>query len=256
MTYSRPFVKIRVQGVFGAAANTPIEQWSWGFNISSLGGGSFDPANLLTFLGNIAPHTSTFHSSIAMQVGNTAWLTKLTAAYIGTDGLYVLGSLQPTTVYTYGTAVAGSGSPIHPLATSQVCTLKSLRLRGPASHGRMYIPALAVTLNTSDGTIPSGNLAGRSGAAKTWIDLVNNSAGAAFGSGSKVSLVSKVATGAESIVVAVAFDQKLDHMESRERSQVSSYSTAVPAVAAAAIAERDEDLRRQFDELEDQEPAV
>jgi hypothetical protein len=47
-------------------------------------------------------------------------------------------------------------------------------------------------------------------------------------------------------------DQKFDHMESRERSIVSDYKVANTAAAASAIAERDEDLRRRYDELENQ----
>jgi hypothetical protein len=252
MPYSRPFVKVRIQGVFGATAAAPVEQWSTGLNISSLGGGSFDPANLLTFLGNVAPFFGAFHSSTSIKAGAQTWLTKLTAAYIGTDGLYVLGSLQPTTVFTYVTPVAGSTAPIHPLATSCVLSLRSLRLRGPASHGRMYWPMLGLPLVNSDLTIPTSSTTTIVAAAKTMIDGVNATAASSFGSGGKVSLVSKVGPGVEAIVTQILVDQKVDHMESRERSLTSVYASAVPAVAAAAITERDEELRRRYDELDQQ----
>jgi hypothetical protein len=116
----------------------------------------------------------------------------------------------------------------------------------------MYWPCPALPVNAPDGTISSANCTSIAAAAKTMIDGVNSVAASSFGSGGKVSLVSKAGAGAEAIVTAIMVDQRLDHMESRERSINSVYSTAVPAVAAAAIAERDEDLRRQFDELENQ----
>jgi hypothetical protein len=250
MPYSRPFVKVRVLGVFGTAASSPVEKWSTGLNISSLGGGSFDPANLAIFLGNVANHFSTYHSNANTKTGTQTWLTGLTAAYIGTDGLYVLGSLQPTTTYTYATPVAGTGTPVHPLATSCVLSLRSLRLRGPASHGRMYWPGLGLTVLLPEGVMSSATTGQIAAAAKTMIDGVNAVAASSFGSGGKVSLVSKVGAGAEAIVTSILVDQKFDHMESRERTITSVYSSTSPAVATAAIAERDEELRRRYDELE------
>jgi len=249
MPYSRPFVKMRIQGVFGTAG-TPVERWSTGVNISSLGGGSFDPANLSQFLVNTASTVSTFHASANVKAGSNCVLTQLTAAYIGVDGLYVLGSLQPTTVYTYPSPVLGNGTGIHPLASSLVISLRSLRLRGPASHGRMYYPALGQSVNSPGGDISSAALGLFITQAKTLIDGINTTAAASFGAGGKVSLVSKVGTGAEAIVTSLMVDQKMDHMESRERSMPSVYQSAAPAVAAAAIAERDEELRRAYDELD------
>jgi hypothetical protein len=252
MPYSRPFIKVRALGVFGATAAAPYEKWSSGFNLSSLGGGSVDPASLLTFLGNVSNHISTFHASTAIKSGSSTWLTQLTAAYIGTDGLYVLGALQPTTVYTYGSPVAGSTLQVHPLGTSCVLSLRSLRLRGPASHGRMYWPCLGLPATNTDATIALATTTLIATAAKTMLDGVNSVAASSFGTGGKVSLVSRAGAGAEAIVTSIMVDQKFDHMESRERSIASSYATATTAAAAAALDERNEELRRLYDQYDNQ----
>jgi Tfp pilus assembly protein PilO len=84
------------------------------------------------------------------------------------------------------------------------------------------------------------------------IDAINTASGAQFGTASKVSLVSRVGAGAEAVVTQVKVDQKLDHMESRERSIKSNYSSATTAAAAAEIARRDQELRDGYDELEQQ----
>lgn len=254
MPYSRPFVKIRIQGTLGASALAPVENWSTGFNIIPTGGGSTDPANLLAYLTSIQGAVSTFHAAANAKVGSSCWLTKLTAAYIGVDGKYVLGSLQPTTVYTYGTPVAGNGTVIHSFSTALVTSLRSLRLRGPASHGRMYYPATAMTVQSTDGTVSSASLALYVPLVKTLIDAANSSAASVLGTGSRVSLVSKVGSGADAVVTSIMVDQKLDQMESRERSVVSAYTTLVPAGTSLYVAERDEELRRRYQELEDQAP--
>jgi hypothetical protein len=118
----------------------------------------------------------------------------------------------------------------------------------------MYYPCLGITVTGNDLTMSSGTTGLIATAAKTLVDGVNTVAAASFGSGGKVSLVSKVGTGAEAIVTSVLVDQKIDHMESRERSIPSAYSSANTAAAAQAIAERDEDLRRRYDELADLDP--
>jgi hypothetical protein len=252
MPYSRPFFKMRIQGVFGATAALGTEKWSTGVNISSLGGGSMDPANILTFLTNVSGFVTTFHTGTSIKAGSSCFLTQLTGAYIGTDGKYVLGSLMPTVVYNYVTPPVGNTTPIHPQATACVISLRSLRLRGPASHGRMYYPCTGLPVNGNDLTISPTNTSLIATAAKTLIDGINATAASSFGTGGKVSLVSRVGAGAEAIVTSVMVDQKFDHMESRERSIASSYSSAAPAVAAAAIAERDEDLRRRLEEFNEQ----
>jgi hypothetical protein len=252
MTYARPFVKVNVEGHFGASVAPGFEQWQAGFHVSSVGGGSFDPVNLLSFLTAIAPAIQTYHSTAVVGAGTNAYVDSLSCAYIGIDGKYVLGSLQPTTRYFYPGPFANSGTAVGPPSQSLCITLRSLRLRGPASHGRLYWPALAVGAVASTGQINPTNQGLIATAAQTMFNAINVQASAKFGAGSNVCLVSNVGAGTESLVSSVGIGLKLDHMESRERNLPEQHAMRSLTVTAALEAERDRELREGYEDLDDQ----
>jgi hypothetical protein len=256
MPYARSFVKVNILGHFGASGTPGIEQWQAGFHISSLGGGSFDPTNLLAYLTSIAPAVSTYHANSNVAAGTDCYVDALNAAYIGTDGLYVLGALQPTTVFTLGTPTQGTGTPYGPFSQAMCITFKSLRLRGPASRGRMYWPALGQSMASGTGLVPTSITGLAATAAQTMINAFNAQAAAKFGTGSNVSLVSKVGSGAEAIVTQVGIGQKLDAQESRERNLLEAHTFRTLTVTAAAIAERDRELRDGYELIDDEDASV
>lgn len=253
MPYPAQFVKVNMEGHFGSSTTNIVENWVAGFHISSTGGGSFDPANLLTFLTAIAPAVQTFHTTLQNGVGSSTYLDSLSAAYIGVDGKYVLGGLQPTTRYTYPTPVAGAGSGIGPYSAAMVWTLRSLTLRGPASHGRVYYPACAIAVTPATGVVGITYTSSIADTAKVLLNTVNTQAAAKFGTGSLVSLVSKVGAGKIAPVVKVGAGQRLDSMESRERKIPEAYYYGTLAVSTQLERERDDDLRDAFWELRDDE---
>jgi hypothetical protein len=118
----------------------------------------------------------------------------------------------------------------------------------------MYWPATAQSPSNADGTLSTGATTAVATAGKTLIDAINLQATTRFGAGSLVSLVSRVGSGQEAVVTQVKVDQKLDHMESRERSVVSVYATGTLAAATAVTAQRDQQLRDLYDDLDDPTP--
>lgn len=252
MPYVLPFVKVNVLGHFGNTSTTIGEHWQCGFHLTKNGGLSPDTATITTFLAAISGPTGTLHGNATLAAGNKCWLTGLNGASIGTDGKYVLGSLQPTSTYTFGTPVAGGGTGGGPWSAALVFTLRSLFLRGPASHGRIYYPATGLLVDPATGTLAAAQTALIKAGVLTWANAVNTAAAAAFGSGVTMGLVSNVGSGAQSPVVQIGIGQRMDSMESRERSIPESYNNVVPTVAAALIAERDRKLREGLEEyLED-----
>jgi hypothetical protein len=166
----------------------------------------------------------------------------LTGAIIGTDGLYVAGALQPTTVYTYATPVAGSGTSIHPWSQACVITLRSIRLRGPASHGRIYWPATSQNTVPATGRMDITTQNNRATVAQTWLNAVNAAALAQFGTGWNVSLMSKVGVGVQATVTKVGIGARMDTQESRERDLPEAHVFANLTTSTAVQADADEQL--------------
>jgi hypothetical protein len=255
MPYSNTFVQVTCEGHFGSPA-PGLEQWRAGFKLSSLGGGSFDPANLLSFLTTIAPFVSAYHTNASVAAGTVTYLDSLSAAYIGTDGLYVGGALQPTTRYTYGSPVAGLGSVTQPFSQACVISLRSILLRGPASHGRIYWPGIGLQCASGTGIMAAGTVGAIATAAQTMINSINTAAAARFGSGSNVSLMSKVGAGRQSPCIQVGIGYRLDSMESRENRLLEAYVLRPLTLAAAARDQQAKDLDELYDrERKDREGA-
>jgi len=249
MAYALPFVKINAAGHFGSSATDKVEYWTAGFHLTKNGGVIGGTSELTGFLSAIKTATQSLHTSSSLSSGVNCFLDERNGAYIGTDGKYVLGSLQTTTRDTYTTPVPGIGAVGHSWADSCVFTLRSLLLRGPASHGRIYWPALALNTDGTKGVIPSATVISIRSAAATWINAINLAAAGAFGAGTNVGLVSPIGTGFQSPCVRVGVGQKIDHMESRERSIPESHNYGTLTLAAALLEDADDEFRRRFEQL-------
>jgi hypothetical protein len=252
MAYPQPFVKVNIEGHFGTAANNIVEHWQTGFHIIKNGGMSATPTELVAYLTTILPFISTFHTSANTVVGSTAWLDGASGALIGTDGKYANGALQPTSRVALGTSVAGTGTSTASWATAVVLSLRSLILRGPGSHGRMYYPHLTTSVLTSTGVMDPSQSGQIATAAQTMLNAIGGAAVTAFGANTYVGLVSPVGSGAQSPVVQVWVGGKLDHMESREGDLEEAYVARSLSTSTALIAERDRQLRELLDEQDRQ----
>jgi len=89
-------------------------------------------------------------------------------------------------------------------------------------------------------------------AAQTMFNAFNTQAAAKFGTGSNVSLVSKVGGGVEAAVTSVGIGGKLDSMESRERNLLENHQFKTLTLTALLEAERDRELREGFEDQDEE----
>jgi hypothetical protein len=248
MAYALPFLKVNVEGHFGSTAGTIVERWQSGFHIIKNGGMSATPTEIVGFLTNILPIISTFHTSASTVHGSNVWLDGASGALIGVDGHYANGSLQPTTRVALGTPVAGTGTGVNSYSTALVLSLRSLILRGPASHGRMYWPMTTQAVLSSTGVLDPSQQGQIATAAQTMINGITAAAVAAFGANTYVGLVSPKGAGSQSPVAQVWVGARMDHMESREGDLPEAYVARSLSVTTALIAERDRKIRELLDQ--------
>ena len=250
MPYAAPFLKVSAVGHFGVDATTFTEEWSAGFHVMNPITIGMDPTLITGFLVAISSAVSTYHTATATNSGANCFLDKLTGAYIGVDGTYVGGALQATSEYKYPTPIATAGAGNSPWSQSQVITLRSLRLRGPASHGRIYWPCTGGVVVSSTGVMSASQKTNASNNAKTMINAINAAALTAFGTGWNVGLVSKVGAGVQSPAVRVGIGGRLDSMESRERRLAENHTYQTLTVSTALLEDQDAILRQSVRDYE------
>lgn len=234
MAYAGPFIYIKALGHFGSEGG-PIERWNSGLKINSPGTPPLT-STLPAFLAALSTPYSVFHAGISQNAGTTCFLTGLSAAVIGTDGKYLGGGTQATTVYTYGSPVAGVGTGVMPWSTAMCISLRTQQLRGLASNGRMYWPTLALTPAPGTGVWTSSQTQNSANQAKVLLDAINAQANTFYGSDHKISVMSNKGSGVTATVTGVRVGGKPDRQERRERSLLEAYTSA--SVAAADELER------------------
>lgn len=242
MVFSSNFVYLRAIGTLGNNGEG-VEQWSAGMKIPMPTAPS--ASSLSAFLETVSVAYSAFHTDSGNGFGSTCFLKQLTAAYVGTDGKYVGGGAQSTTVYNYGTPQAGTGTGVLPFSTAVVLSLRTANSRGPASNGRVYWPKLAVPISPTLGTWAIGEGTAMAGKAANLINQINAACTSILGGGGFVSVMSQVGP-RHAIVTSVRVGHKPDRQERREKKIAEAYGTAAVASVAGVLAER---LNRPFDEL-------
>lgn len=242
MAFSSNFVYLRAIGTLGNSA-AGVEQWSAGLKIPMPTAPS--PASLSAFLETISASYAAFHTDSGNGFGTTVFLKQLTAAYVGTDGKYVGGGAQSTTIYNYATPQAGQGTGVMPFSTAVCISLRTANSRGPASNGRVYWPKLAVPVSPTLGTWAIGEGQGIANKTATLINSINAACTAILGGGGFVSVMSEVGP-RHAIVTSVRVGHKPDRQERREKNIAEAYQSAAVSSVAGVLADR---VNRPFDEL-------
>jgi hypothetical protein len=248
MAYILPFVKVNILGHFGTSTTNVVENWQTGFHIIKNGGMAATPTELTAFLTALLVPISTFHTSANTVVGTKVYLDGASAALIGTDGHYANGSLQPTTRVVLGTPVPGIGTTTNPFTTATVLSLRSLILRGPASHGRMYYPNTSTVIDPLTGVMLTSAQQGWANQTQTLINAINAQAVTSFGANTYMGLVSPLGSGFQSPVTQAWIGARMDHMESREGELSEAYAVRSLSVTARLTEDRDREIRRLLDE--------
>lgn len=141
---------------FGGHAGEVEETWVCGIRLHEYGvppGSTVDPESYLT--AQAVPALTTWFSSTNAAIANCAKLLWCKFNKINSQGHYE--DTTTTHEHSFGTGVlGGAASPLHPL---QVCCVLSWRTnaaeRGLASHGRIYSPRPALTVD-ANGDVAGG----------------------------------------------------------------------------------------------------
>jgi hypothetical protein len=154
-------------------------------------------------------------SAAHLSSGVTLRFVKLNS--IGATGHYT--SATETNVKFYeGTPPHGTGTVNMPPSVAVVATLKTAAMRGRASKGRIFVPALNVAMNGNDGVMNNSYPTDIAGAVGDLITRINNQAGIDFPDYPAVSVVSKLGSpGVHRPVTSVVVDERTDTQ--RRRSQ-------------------------------------
>lgn len=225
MTFDLDFVQITAKGHLGGGASTIVDRWMITLKVAPIDAPATVVPLLPAFLNAIAPAFTTFHTAAQVTAGTDAWLTELNAAVIGPDGKYTGGGTQATTVKLL-TATSGLGAAGLPWSSACCYTLVTNRVRGRASKGRFYYPALGTAVGGGLGTWSTTTVGGRATAAKALIDSINTAAKPALGSTAGVFVLSKVGAGVSSRVIQVKVGRVPDRQERREGVLQEEYSAA------------------------------
>lgn len=215
VTYGSNHLLFRWGGNFGVLDTDTIEAWSCGVRIF-IGPGPFTEAAKSTFLTSVQAAVDAFHVHIQASHAGTAWLKKLTAAYIGVDGHYVGGDTQPTTQYIYAAPKKGTGVSDLPYSHATAYTLRSDLPRGRGHVGRFYMPS-GMRVDTSGRYTAAAALNGAT-AAKTLIDALNTTARTTWSPASAVSIFSGLGTGQIGTVMAVGVGRAPDTQRRRDNN--------------------------------------
>jgi multidrug transporter EmrE-like cation transporter len=145
-------------------------------------------------------------------------------ASIGTNGLYVPGTVAYDHLFPNTPGGGSSGSPTYrfPLQVASVSSLLTANVRGQAHRGRVYLPPIAATLGADYKTPPASanNRTNSFSAMLTALNGVMPGPLSVFSKGSKAAPT----VGAKHVVTGVVTGGRLDVQRRRAKSQVESYS--------------------------------
>jgi hypothetical protein len=167
MAYANAHVKVTLFGTSCLGA----EEWSTGFRMGSEDSGSGNFGIGDGFVNALLPLWQTFWSTTAHGV-NASWLTTgIKAALILPDGKTDLANVVTV---PYATPIAGGGatSPIPP-QVSLVAQLAAASPIGLGSKGRMYLPGIGHTVQTSGKLTAAQTLAIANGL-RTFLDAAES----------------------------------------------------------------------------------
>jgi hypothetical protein len=218
--FARAHLLLRIHGGFGPVVATPIERWSVGMRIDINATGTVSELAKAQFLSAIAGDVSTFHSDSDVKAGTNCSINSLTAAYIGTDGHYVGGNDQDTTIHPL-TAPFGTGSTLMPWEVSRVFTLRTAVGRGRAHVGRFYWPNSSPV--GTDGLWPSTecNMAGD--AAAQLLSAINAAALVSWPTSDGIAVFSGLGSGEVNTVTRVEVGRAPDTQRRRNNRLAETY---------------------------------
>lgn len=240
MPYSKPAVLLRVIGSFGPNGTNALEEWSCSWRID-YANGSADEAKKLALLQTLLTPFTTFQQTPAVGAHQWAFMQKLTAAYIGTDGKYLGGAAQDTTELAFPAPREGVSTLAASWDVARVYTLRTALGRGRGHVGRFYWPCAAAV--TSSGIWADPDVQNAANAAGALLNAINSAAVAQWGSSSGVAIYSKIGE-VTNRVIRVEVGHAPDTQRRRTKSLLEDYKGM--DLAGAAVL-REEKASQSYD---------
>lgn len=228
-TFAENHLQFRIHGHFGTAPTDQIEHWSVGFRVR-IGAAAPAEDKKQAFLLAMKPRVQSFHENATVHPGTHVYVSKLTAAYIGTDGHYVGGDSQPTTEEFFSPAIAGSGTTGAPYSHARAFTLRTDIDRGRGAYGRFYYPTS--DLVDSTGRWSSSAVLSAANAGASFVNDINVAARAQWATNASVCVFSTYGT-AVGVVLNVGVGRAPDTQRRRDnRLAEEHYYALVPGMTA------------------------
>lgn len=215
---------------FGGHAGDVLEEWVCGIRLCEYGTGVFGDVDEDSYLTTVAaPALTTWFGSVGASIYSGAKLLWAKFNKIDSQGHYL--EATATHEHSFGAGVSGGNSaPLHPL---QVCLVLSWRTnaadRGLASHGRIYQPRPAMTVDAA-GDIAGALRVAAATAAATLLNTLDITVGSGFLRPSIVSpgrnWPAEDNPGARNQIDTVIVDSALDIQRRRAKSQSREISSA------------------------------
>lgn len=222
MAYYKSHLLLRMVGFFGPDSSTPVDTWSCGLRIDIGSAGIWDEADKATFLAAIEGDASTYHTDPGTGANGRAWLLELQAAYVDTDGKWIGGGDQPTTIHRYDPPVVGAAGNGVTWDMACVVGLRTALARGRGHRGRYYYPCGEIV--QMDGRFSTAVQSGLLGTSKTFLDAVNAAAKSIWTDGDGICVFSPLGA-IPQIVTDVEVGRAPDTQRRRTRSLIEDYST-------------------------------
>ena len=220
MPFATVSLVVRALGHFSSANG--IETWSSGWRIAPITGDVNANPDILAFLQNISADVQTYHTSSAVAAGTATWLTGLTASLVDINGMLFPEGVGIPFSFTYPTPTAGTGTATAPWSQACAVTMLGPILRGRASHGRFFWPAVGLAATASTGRLTSTQINNIATAAAVLIRAINTDAATQLGPGMRVANMSSLGEGVNNQVTSVRVDDRLDTQERRENATPSA----------------------------------
>jgi hypothetical protein len=215
-----PHYRAVIEGEFKGLGNTVRERWSTSYRVGTDGTFLSSPLNEDDYINN---ELTDFCNRLfkTPRFGTHVVVRKLSFNLIGANGKYA----NPVSHFkelpdSGATAITGQGSGGRlPLQCAVVATLRSHKARGPASHGRMFLPMPIVGI-TDDFVILDDHVVDLVALLKDAFDHTDGVMAGVTGTRFFPALVSPKGTGAIEEVVQVKVDNIVDTMRSRRAQLV------------------------------------
>ena len=170
-------------------------------------------------LESVTGAAETFWDALKGTIARGTRLNSVKVAPVDEDGRYI--DNMDSVIYDWETPLAGTGSTAHPPQVSVVASLTTGTRRGNATHGRMYLPLTAISMSSTDFTIP---VAARQVVAQAVVGLLDDSLSTIQDISLDPVVMSNIGSGTTRTITTVAVGSIADTQRRRRNRFTEEYT--------------------------------